>query len=380
MNADVLESIIQTQLPAAAKGDAVAYGRIVSGCQGMVTSIALSIVRDVAASEDIAQDVFIKAWQNLRKLGNPASFLPWLRQITRNLARDHLRAQYYRANPPGDIEAVIASVADPGLSPDDALAEGQEARIAAGVIDALPEESREVLLLYYREGQSSRQVAALLGMQDAAVRKRLSRARADIRAELLQCLGEFARTSAPGAAFTAVVVSSLTLASPPAAAATVVIGTGSLWVGKGLLKVLVGSLGTIGIGIAGGVTGVWWGLRKHLRQPFDRTEFNAILRYGSAMTLLVIAFSVGITLTTRSTSWLPMTAVTVAYFIGVSSMAGLWMPRIMARRHAQEQLDDPVGAAIKRRREKRLSWLGCAVGFTLGFGTLVFAMIYTGRL
>lgn len=380
MNADVLESIIQAQLPAAARGDAAAYGRIVSGCQGMVTAIALSIVRDVPASEDIAQDAFIKAWQNLRKLGNPSSFLPWLRQITRNLARDHLRSQSYRANPPGNIEAVIASVADPGLTPDDALAESQEARIAAGVIDALPEESREVLLLYYREGQSSRQVAALLGMQDAAVRKRLSRARADIREELLQRLGEFARSSAPGAAFTAIVMGSLTLASPPAAAATVLLGTGGAIAGKGLLKLLLGSLGSIGFGIAGGLSGVWWGLRKYLKAPFDAAEHRSLLRYGVAMSALVIAFSVGIVLSTASKGWFAPTAVTLGYVAGIMAMTTAWMPRILARRRAQEALDDPIAAAATRRKEKRWSWIGCTVGLSLGLGALVFGLFATGRL
>ena len=117
MNADVLESIIQAQLPAAARGDAAAYGRIVAGCQGMVTAIALSIVRDVPASEDIAQDAFISAWQNLRKLGNPSSFLPWLRQITRNLARDHLRSQGYRANPSGRHRSPDRRGRRPGTGP-----------------------------------------------------------------------------------------------------------------------------------------------------------------------------------------------------------------------------------------------------------------------
>jgi len=379
MNADVLESIIQAQLPAAARGDAAAYGRIVAGCQGMVTAIALSIVRDVPASEDIAQDAFISAWQNLRKLGNPSSFLPWLRQITRNLARDHLRSQGYRANPSGDIEALIAAVADPGLAPDEALSESQEARIAAGVIDALPEESREVLLLYYREGQSSRQVAALLGMQDAAVRKRLSRARTNIRDELLQRLGDFARGSAPGAAFTAVVISSLTLASPPAAAATTLVLGGSALAGKGMLNILVGSLGTIGIGILGGLAGVWWGLRKYLKAPFDAIEHRALLRYGAAMTALVIVFSIGITLSMKTAGWIGPTAVVVVYCAGITLMAARWMPRILARRRAHEALADPVAAAAKRRREKRLSWLGCLVGLTLGFGALVYGMIVTGR-
>ncbi|HMB55762.1 MAG TPA: sigma-70 family RNA polymerase sigma factor [Arenimonas sp.] len=379
MSADILDSIIQSHLPAAAKGDQAAYGRIVQNCQSMVTSIAWSIVRDVPASEDIAQDAFISAWQNLRKLGNPSSFLPWLRQITRNLARDHLRAQVYRANPAGDIEAVIAAVADPGLDPEEHLAETQEARIAAAVIDALPEESREVLLLYYREGQSSKQVAALLGMQDAAVRKRLSRARQSIRDELLQRLAEFAKQSAPGAAFTAAVLTTMTIASPPAAAATIAV-TGSALAGKGLLKILIGSLGGIGIGLAGALGGVWWGLRKYLRDPFDALERRQLLRYGLAMSVWVLAFMGAIVWSSTPAGFIAPVVVTLTYVAGVMAMTTYVLPRIVARRRAEEMRRDPIAATAKRRKEKMWARIGCVVGFTLGLGTLIFALFYTGRI
>src|SRR3546814_19508394 len=92
MNAEAIDLLIRTELPAAARGDRDAYGRIVGACQNAVTAVALAITRDVPASEDIAQHAFLAAWQNLTRLQHPSSFLPWLRQITRNLARDHLRA------------------------------------------------------------------------------------------------------------------------------------------------------------------------------------------------------------------------------------------------------------------------------------------------
>ena len=88
MNALALDLMLQTELPAATRGSQEAYGRIVHACQNTVTAIALAITRDVQASEDIAQEAFLKAWQQLDRLKNTASFLPWLRQITRNLARD----------------------------------------------------------------------------------------------------------------------------------------------------------------------------------------------------------------------------------------------------------------------------------------------------
>ena len=75
----------------AAGGDHSAFERLVDMNKSLVCSIALAIVRDWETSEEIAQDVFVAAWTQLGKLRNPASFLPWLRQVTRNRSYDSLR-------------------------------------------------------------------------------------------------------------------------------------------------------------------------------------------------------------------------------------------------------------------------------------------------
>jgi len=379
MSTEVLESLIDTHYPAAANGDREAYGRIVAGCQRTVTSIALAIVRDVPASEDIAQEAFLSAWQNLRKLKNAGSFLPWLRQITRNLARDHLRAQFHRANPGGDVEAVIASVADPHAGPAEQLADQQEQAVVAEVIDQLPEDTREILLLYYREGQNTRQVASLLGMQDAAVRKRLSRARQQVRAELLQRLGAFAASTAPGAGFTAAVAVALTLASPQAAAATA-LGMGALGSAKGIAKIGVGALGAAAIGILGGLAGVWLGIRKLLRNPFDQREKREVIAYGLFSSLLVIGFSVGITLLARVPGWIPHLALSLAFMAGIGWASGTWLPRIMARRLQQARERDPVRAAANESRERRWKRWGMVLGYGLATTGLVLGLYLSGRM
>ncbi len=245
MTALSLETMLQRELPAARGGCTHSYGRIVVACQNTVTAIALAITRDVQASEDIAQEAFIKAWQQLNQLQNAASFLPWLRQITRNLARDWLRANRNRPLTGEGAEIAIGLAADPAPSPDERLALTEQELAASEIISALPEDSRETLLLFYREGQSSQQVADLLGLSDAAVRKRLSRARATVREELLARFGEFARGSAPSAAFALVVVGGLVGAAPVASAATV-IGTGVL--SGGMSKLATG-------GVSGGIAG-----------------------------------------------------------------------------------------------------------------------------
>jgi len=233
--AEGIDDTLHRELPAAAGGCQQAYGRIVLACQNTVTAIALAITSDRPASEDIAQEAFVRAWQRLSRLRNPGSFMPWLRQITRNLARDWLRGQRGRPLSGDAADVAISMAADPAPGALDRLARLEEEIAAEDIISALPEDSREVLLLYYREGQRSQQVAALLGLSDAAVRKRLSRARAQVREGLLQRFGEFARSSAPSAAFAAGVVSLLMVAAPGTAGAAVIAFGSGLGVGTGKL-------------------------------------------------------------------------------------------------------------------------------------------------
>lgn len=124
MHTDTLDLMLQRELPHAAAGCQQAYGRIVRACQNTVTAIALAITRDIAASEDIAQEAFLRAWQRLAQLSQPASFLPWLRQITRNLARDWLRANRHRALSGEAADLAIAMAADPAPSPAERPAAG----------------------------------------------------------------------------------------------------------------------------------------------------------------------------------------------------------------------------------------------------------------
>jgi RNA polymerase sigma factor (sigma-70 family) len=379
MTAQALDLQIRHLIPAAAAGDRSAYGRVVAACQNTVTAIALAIVRDVHTSQDIAQDAFLTAWQKLARLKNPDSFLPWLRQITRNLARDHLRAQRRHGLPVDDAEAAIAQVADPRPCPADQQVQLEEAEAAAAAIDALPEESREVLLLYYREGQSSQQVATLLGLSDAAVRKRLSRARQAIRDEMLARLGEFARSSAPSAAFTAVVTAALTVASPQAAAASILVA-GAATAGKSFGKLLLGSFGSIVIGLGAAFAGIYWGLKCQLRGAIDATERQALTRSALVNAAATVAFLFGILATTAWTEgWLPPVLVAIVFMSIITWQCSVTQPRAMARRHAIEMQRDPEVALRKRRRERLTAWLGFLTGLVLGGGGLIYGLIASGR-
>jgi RNA polymerase sigma factor (sigma-70 family) len=381
MNTLVIDQLIQTELPAAQRGDREAYGRIVAACQNTVTAIALAITRDVASSEDIAQEAFLSAWQHLRRLQNPSSFLPWLRQIARNLARDHLRAQRHRPLDGETADIAIELAADPSPNPMQQLIEDERERAAADLISALPEDSRETLLLFYREGQSSQQVALLLGLSDAAVRKRLSRARQCLHDELLVRFGDFAQSSAPGVAFTSVVATALALASPPAAAKGL-LGIGAAVGAKTLGKVVLGSAGSIAIALVGAFAGIWLGLRKQLKSAIDEQERRGLIRSAGINAMASVLFVIcmlAVGVTDRGGWQVPVLAM-LAFMAVIFYQSIVVQPRVMARRHALEAQRDPVGAARMRRRERIFFWLGAGIGLVCGLGGMIAGLVGSGRL
>jgi RNA polymerase sigma factor (sigma-70 family) len=391
MNRDALLSLIELHLPAAQAGDPHAFGEIVAGCQGGITAIALSIVRDIQASEDIAQEAFLSAWTNLKRLRNHSSFLPWLRQITRNLARDHLRRRITERRYDGDMDDILAVVADPAPDVPDRLDRQHEEAVVADLIDELPEETREILLIYYREGQSSKQVAALLGMQDAAIRKRLQRARESLRSDLLSRLGEFARSTAPSAAFTALVIAGLTI-SPSAAAAGLAVGGAAA--GKGLSKLFFGAgaasrgASRLMFGAAGGViliviigiAGVLFGVRRHWITAIDAAEKRALAHFALAGIAVVIVFSLLMLVSLTGDAILLPSLSFFALLGSIGLMNLYWLPHILARRHAIEAARNPVAARIARREEHRHAWLSLVLGLAFGGIGLSIAFYVMGVL
>lgn len=362
MNAEALDSLIGHDLPLASRGDTAAYSRIVGACQNSITAIALAMVRDVQASEDIAQEAFLSAWQNIRKLHNPSSFLPWLRQITRNLARDHLRARQRQPRAVEDADLAIELAADPAPGAMDTLLDAERTRVAAELISALPDESREVLLLYYREGQRSQQVAALLGLSDAAVRKRLSRARGAVRAELMERFAVFARASAPSVGFTTLVATHLGLLAPPSIATAALVGgaAGSGLAGKLGLGASSASAGAAGGGaaallqqvlapagqdallafvrdgglggIAGGVVGgtlVGYGLARHLLGfAGNARERRAVVRTVVALSLSAAIACVGFLAVMAATGgWIATGLYTLGFATFSTWQSLVWLPR-----------------------------------------------------
>jgi RNA polymerase sigma-70 factor (ECF subfamily) len=164
-------------------GESAAYGELVRRwCVRLLAFCRARVVSDQADSEDLAQEVFVRAFVNLRSLGNPEQFGPWLRGIAVHACADWGRDRFRQQRSFGrrDFEADLTSIADlDGSSPND-----DERTIVAQHIESMPEDLREVILLRYYDDLTYDEMAEWLGIARATVNDRLARARALLRIRL----------------------------------------------------------------------------------------------------------------------------------------------------------------------------------------------------
>lgn len=349
---------------AAATGDSEAYARLVEASRNAVTSIALAICRDVAASEDVAQEVYLVAWRRLPELRNPASFLPWIRQITRYSARTWLRDHRSagRSTPDVNVDALVAAAVDPQPGPESALLDREREKIVQEALESLPDEAREVVILFHREGCSTQQVARLLDLNDAAIRKRLQRARQALRQDVFNRFADVARKTAPSAAFTAAVLAAT--ASAPVASATVL--AASALSPKSLSAKLVTLLGGVGLGFLGGAAGVILGLRCDFQQAVDAWERQQLRALRNTALLAVLFTCLGFALPVTAKHWILPVSIFGLLVLSLAGIYLIWLPRILRHRFTVLENGDEARVRLRLRQRFKQAFLGWLAGALAG--------------
>ncbi|MHC5155457.1 MAG: sigma-70 family RNA polymerase sigma factor, partial [Planctomycetota bacterium] len=210
-------------LRACAGGDAAAFEVIVQKYQSLICAITFSAVGQVEKSEELAQQVFINAWKGLGTLKDLDKFKAWLVGITRNVIRDSFRRQKR------DIIAKAAPIDEIGEAPDhsseplEAIITKEQEAIVQQSLEQIPEKYREPMVLFYRQQQSTRQVAEAMELSEDTVRTRLMRGRKMLKEQVTQMVESTLSHTGPGKTFTTMVVASiagLALTGSTAAAAT----------------------------------------------------------------------------------------------------------------------------------------------------------------
>ena len=153
------------------RGDRASFAPLVQRHERVVMAVALGILRDQHAAQDVAQEAFLSAYRELGTLRSGARFGAWVLSIVRRRA---LRVARQRAKQSCDSVPLDALVAGDGQS-NGLLEELLRA------VDRLPEAQRHFVLLRYFDGLSVHEVAEATGRPVGTVTKYLSRAHGRLR-------------------------------------------------------------------------------------------------------------------------------------------------------------------------------------------------------
>jgi RNA polymerase sigma factor (sigma-70 family) len=206
-------------------GDHDAFCAIVVKYQNLICSIAYASLGDIKLSEDVAQEVFIEAWQNLNGLRDSEKLKPWLCGILRFKISQSLRKE--SKQPFSHSEELTEHTSElenhPSLE-EVTIAKEQQHMLWSRLSD-LSIQYREPLVLFYRQQQSVEHVADALDLTIDTAKQRLSRGRNLLKQAMLASLKNTLQQTKPGSVFTAGVIAALGDLSKPATAAALSAGT-----------------------------------------------------------------------------------------------------------------------------------------------------------
>lgn len=202
-------------LAASRRGERAAFGALIERYQGVVCAVSYSGTGDRSLSEDVAQDTFLAAWRQLDQLREVGRLRAWLCGIARNLARKARRARSREA-PVDPSTEPLALDAAMEATPFERVSEQESESLVRSALDRVPESYREVLVLYYREQRSVREVALALELSEQAVMQRLSRGRQYLADGVNQLVERSLRGALPRKSLVAGVLAAL----PPLAASS----------------------------------------------------------------------------------------------------------------------------------------------------------------
>jgi len=186
----------------ALRGSQEAYRELVKRFERPVYSLVLRMVQDPAAAEDLAQEVFVKAFRRLDSYDPQWKLSSWLFKIAHNTTIDHLRRGAPETVPleaeEDDKGGLGAVLADAAAENPQAMAERRDlARSLERAIGRLRPEYRQAVLMFYAHGASYQDICEVTGLPLGTVKTNLHRARKEL-AQTMTSLGWGPRSAPAG--------------------------------------------------------------------------------------------------------------------------------------------------------------------------------------
>jgi|GEM_PF-724540 len=263
-------------LRASLDGSTQAFGVVVGRYQSLVCAITYGATGDVGRSEELAQEAFLRAWKSLGQLQDLGKFRAWLCSIARSTVQNWFRSEKRDVVGRAAPLDVAAERASHESGPEEAVMVKEQQAVVRQTLARMPEGLREPLILFYREGRSTREVAELLGLSENAARQRISRGRGMLREQMAEMVETAIARTKPGKAFTAAVIASIAGLGVKGTATAVAAAGGSHGIAS-ILSGLTAKVAVVAVGavvIAGGI--VVYRQVYSVKEPLARAGIQSI--------------------------------------------------------------------------------------------------------
>jgi RNA polymerase sigma-70 factor (ECF subfamily) len=164
-------------------GDLDAFETIVRARMDAVYRLTNAILGDEADARDAAQETFVAAWRQIRRLREPDKFDAWLQRIAVNASRMTLRSRSRRRVREIPSSTVLALADRAGSTP------GDDAALLDAALATLPIEQRAILVLHHLEGRPLADLALILEIPEGTAKSRLFAARRALAGAIERDLG-----------------------------------------------------------------------------------------------------------------------------------------------------------------------------------------------
>jgi RNA polymerase sigma-70 factor (ECF subfamily) len=172
------------------QGDTAAWNALIQRYEKSVYRFAYTLCRNYDDAADIAGQVFLRLYENIRTFRNESNFTSWLFRIVRNVYVDTcVRAPHrnHLSLDEGlelDGDMLAHEVADLSPTPEQRYMESEKKQLLDRAIRHLPAYQRKMMEMYHAEGRSYEEIARETGLSLGTVKSRLSRARQMLRERL----------------------------------------------------------------------------------------------------------------------------------------------------------------------------------------------------
>lgn len=181
MAAEQLQPWVQ-EVRRARRGDNDAFAALVRSVQRPVYGLCLRLLRTDAEAAEVAQESFLRAYQNLDRFDDSRPFDLWVLAIARNLCLDLLRRRTKLKT--DDVEDHAHSLPSNDASLEEQAIGRQVRTSLEEAMATLSADDREVLALYYVQKRTTKEIAQVMGVAAGTIMARLFRARERLRARM----------------------------------------------------------------------------------------------------------------------------------------------------------------------------------------------------